>query len=122
MSVLGKAVMGTLTVDEIEWWPLPANVQSATVAGSELSALCPVTGQPDLYDFTITFPGPTEPESKSLKMYLLSFRDRGLSCAALASTLSDELSTWGDQPVEVVLTQQTRGGLRLSATASGSLR
>src|SRR4029077_201765 len=102
-------------------WTLTSNVQEVTVTGSELQAVCPVTGQPDFYDFTLTFPGPMEPEGKALKMYLLSFRDRPLSCAALASTLAEELSVWGKQSVTVHLTQQTRGGMRLSARAVGLL-
>lgn len=116
--VLGKAVTGTLTAEQIEWWPLPVNVWEAVVTGSELQALCPVTGQPDLYDFRFVFQG-AEPESKSLKMYLLSYRDRGISCAGLASILCEELCFWGHGMVDVLLTQQTRGGMRLSASAHG---
>jgi 7-cyano-7-deazaguanine reductase len=117
VSVLGQAVTGTLTAAEIEWWPLAPNVSEAWVDGSELQAVCPVTHQPDLYDFRMVFRG-VEPESKSLKMYLLGFRDRGISCAALASVLSEELACSGRGEVDVVLTQQTRGGMRLSAAAS----
>jgi 7-cyano-7-deazaguanine reductase len=120
MTVLGKTVTGPLDVDEIEWWPLPNNITEASVEGSELQAVCPVTGQPDLYDFVLVFHGDTEPESKSLKLYLLSFRDRGISCADLASTLAQELTEWGSGPVEVHLTQQTRGGMRLNASATGT--
>lgn len=115
-SVLGKAVHGTLDASEVEWWDLPPGVTQAGAAGNELSAVCPVTRQPDLYDFTFRF-WEREPESKSLKMYLVGFRDRPISCAELAATLARELGEAGRCTVSVDLVQQVRGGMRLSASA-----
>lgn len=44
----------------------------------EFTSLCPVTGQPDFAAITIQYiPGQRMVESKSLKLYLFSFRDRG---------------------------------------------
>jgi 7-cyano-7-deazaguanine reductase len=44
----------------------------------ELTSLCPVTGQPDFAILVIDFvPGPWLIESKSLKLYLTSFRNHG---------------------------------------------
>src|SRR3954470_22907411 len=44
----------------------------------ELSAVCPVTGQPDLYVATIDYePDALCLESKSLKLYLSRFREEG---------------------------------------------
>ncbi len=44
----------------------------------EFTSLCPVTGQPDFAHLVIDFvPGPWLLESKSLKLYIASFRNHG---------------------------------------------
>ena len=44
----------------------------------EFTSLCPVTGQPDFAHLVIDYvPGPWLVESKSLKLYLSSFRNHG---------------------------------------------
>ncbi len=44
----------------------------------EFTCVCPMTGQPDFADFTITYvPDATCVELKSLKLYLWTFRDDG---------------------------------------------
>ncbi|MFW6678384.1 preQ(1) synthase [Lacrimispora sp. AGF001] len=44
----------------------------------EFTSLCPITGQPDFASITISYvPGEQMVESKSLKLYLFSFRNHG---------------------------------------------
>lgn len=44
----------------------------------EFTSLCPITGQPDFATITIAYvPGERMVESKSLKLYLFSFRNHG---------------------------------------------
>ena len=44
----------------------------------EFTSLCPITGQPDFATITISYvPGERMVESKSLKLYLYSFRNHG---------------------------------------------
>ncbi len=44
----------------------------------EFTSLCPITGQPDFAHLVIDYvPGPSLVESKSLKLYLGSFRNHG---------------------------------------------
>jgi len=44
----------------------------------EFTSLCPITGQPDFATIYISYvPGERMVESKSLKLYLFSFRNRG---------------------------------------------
>lgn len=44
----------------------------------EFTSLCPITGQPDFAKICISYiPGEKMVESKSLKLYLFSFRNRG---------------------------------------------
>ena len=47
-------------------------------AAPEFTSLCPLTGQPDFAHLVIDYvPGPYLVESKSLKLYLTSFRNHG---------------------------------------------
>ena len=81
----------------------------------ELTAICPVTGQPDFYELNLRYrPGPRLLESKAMKLYLWSFRDRGMFAEDMAATLLDDLVAACD-PVEMTvdLTQQVRGGLKI---------
>ena len=44
----------------------------------EFTSLCPITGQPDFAEIKILYiPGERMVESKSLKLYLFSFRNHG---------------------------------------------
>ena len=44
----------------------------------EFTSLCPITGQPDFAEIRISYiPGEKMVESKSLKLYLFSFRNHG---------------------------------------------
>src|SRR4051812_21387011 len=73
-----------------------ANPGVATVelVSDELTAVCPITNQPDLYRVTIAYqPDALCLESKSLKLYLNSFRNEGVFCEALAVRLRDELAS-----------------------------
>jgi NADPH-dependent 7-cyano-7-deazaguanine reductase QueF len=116
-SILGRTASGPITrPDEIEVWALGAAVD-ISFSTDELSALCPVTGQPDLYSATISWHSNVTLESKGLKHYLWSFRDRGLSAEDLAITLATSLSRVVGAKVSVDVQQQVRGGLRLTVSA-----
>ena len=83
-----------------------------------LNALCPVTGQPDQYELTITYtPDGRTIESKSLKLYLWSFRDQGVYAENLAARIARDLGKALGRTVSVELIQQVRGGLVLKASA-----
>jgi 7-cyano-7-deazaguanine reductase len=103
----------------IETFPNPG-VSHVELTSDELTAICPVTGQPDLYVATIEFwPGPLCIESKSLKLYLSSFRNEGAFAEALAVRIRDEavgaLQLPADK-VRVTLRQKARGGITITAT------
>jgi 7-cyano-7-deazaguanine reductase len=58
--------------------PHPGTDYVARFTAPEFTSLCPVTGQPDFAILVIDYvPGPWLVESKSLKLYLNSFRDHG---------------------------------------------
>lgn len=58
--------------------PHPDTVYVARFTCPEFTSLCPVTGQPDFAHLVIDYvPGEWLVESKSLKLYLASFRNHG---------------------------------------------
>jgi 7-cyano-7-deazaguanine reductase len=96
-------------------------VSHVEMTSDELSAICPITGQPDLYTATIEYePEALCLESKSLKLYLASFRNEGAFCEALAVKIRDDVAgalELESAKVRVVLRQKARGGITIVATA-----
>jgi len=103
----------------LETFPNPG-VSQVEMTSDELTAVCPVTGQPDLYTATIEYrPGPLCIESKSLKLYLSGYRNEGHFCEALAVKIRDDCAAALQLPadkVRVTLEQKARGGITITAT------
>ncbi len=58
--------------------PEPGLTYLVRFAAPEFTSLCPLTGQPDFAHLVIDYvPGPSLVESKSLKLFLGSFRNHG---------------------------------------------
>ena len=58
--------------------PRPNELYLVRFAAPEFTSLCPITGQPDFAHLVIDYaPGETIVESKSLKLFLGSFRNHG---------------------------------------------
>ena len=104
----------------LETFPNPG-VSHVDMTSDELSAICPVTSQPDLYVATIEYwPGELCIESKSLKLYLTGYRNEGHFCEALAVKIRDDVAEAVQLPadkVRVTLKQKARGGIAITATA-----
>ena len=96
-------------------------VSHVEMTSDEVTAVCPITGQPDLYVAAIEYwPGERCIESKSLKLYLSAFRNEGVFCEALAVRIRDDVAEALDLPpdkVRVMLEQKARGGITITATA-----
>lgn len=103
----------------LETFPNPG-VERVELVSDELTAVCPITGQPDFYVATIAYePTALCLESKSLKIYLSRFRDQGAFCEALAVQIRDEIAAAlevGAPAVRVTLRQKARGGITISAS------
>jgi len=103
----------------LETFPSPG-VSHVEMTSDELTALCPVTGQADLYVATIEYwPGPLCLESKSLKLYLSAYRNEGHFCEALAVKIRDDVAQaleLATDKVRVTLRQKSRGGITITAT------
>jgi len=68
-------------------------VYAARFTVLEFTVLCPVTGQPDFAHFVIDYvPGRWLVESKSLKLYLASFRNHGAFHEQCTVTIGKRLS------------------------------
>ena len=104
----------------LETFPNPG-VAEVEMTSDELTAICPVTSQPDLYTATIEYrPGALCLESKSLKLYLARFRNEGAFCEALAVRIRDDVVAALEvdaDAVRVTLRQKARGGITITATA-----
>ncbi len=112
--MLGRSVhddeYGRLEFFEVE---SPVRVTFRT---DELEALCPaVEGiQPDIYTAEISYTAVTHAvESKSLKLWLVTFRDRRIFAEHLAVEIHDGLAAHAPSVshVSVRLTQNPRGGI-----------
>jgi 7-cyano-7-deazaguanine reductase len=104
----------------LETFPNPG-VSHVDMTSDELSAICPITSQPDFYTAKIEYrPGALCLESKSLKLYLATFRNEGAFCEALAVKIRDDVAAalgLAQDKVTVTLTQKARGGITITAVA-----
>jgi 7-cyano-7-deazaguanine reductase len=114
---LGKRV--TQASKQLDTFPNPGNVNHIKFESNELTSFCPVTGQPDFSTVTIEFvPEKLCIESKSLKLYLWSFRDEAIFAEGLANKITDDIFEaispfW----CKITLAQNIRGGLQLTVVA-----
>jgi 7-cyano-7-deazaguanine reductase len=117
LSVLGATVRHA--IDHVEVFPAPAHVTRVRFVNDELNSMCPVTEQPDLSHVVIEYePDRHCVESKSLKLYLWSFRDRAVFAEALAAEIAAEvMATARPHRVCVTLTQRPRGGIEVQAVS-----
>jgi 7-cyano-7-deazaguanine reductase len=117
LTVLGNTVRHA--IEHVEVFPAPANVTLVTFTNDELNSMCPVTQQPDLSHVVIQYvPDQSCIESKSLKLYLWSFRDRAVFAEALAAEIAGEvMHSAKPKYVKVTLTQRPRGGIEVQAVA-----
>jgi len=94
-------------------------VADVELVSDELTAVCPITGQPDLYRVTIGYrPVALCLESKSLKLYLNGFRNEGAFCEELAVKIRDDVAAaleLAAEQVRITLEQKARGGITITA-------
>ncbi len=81
LTQLGKATQQPQTPEEAVLEAVPNTQEVDYVVrfvAPEFTSLCPMTGQPDFAHLVIDYiPGPSLVESKSLKLFLTSFRNHG---------------------------------------------
>lgn len=115
--VLGRETRGPIGAEQLDTIPWNHAGADAVVeySTSELTAICPVTGQPDFYELKLSYRPATQLlESKAMKLYLWGFRDRGVFAEDLAAILLEDLiAACEPEEMTVDLTQQVRGGLQI---------
>ena len=82
LTQLGQQVPPPLSPDEAKLEavcnPHPDSDYAVRFTAPEFTSLCPITGQPDFAHFVIDYvPAKSILESKSLKLFLASFRNHG---------------------------------------------
>lgn len=109
---------GQNAFEGLEAFDLDPAVDSVTMESTEFTALCPITGQPDYYEAEIVFEGYKGLESKSLKLYLQTYRTKGAFCESLAAQIAKDIfEVINPLFVRVTLHQKSRGGISISASA-----
>ncbi len=106
LTLLGSANSPALSLDHpqpenLERFPNPQSIQEYNPADTDLSinlsipdftSLCPMTGQPDYADLKIEYiPDEWCVETKSLKIYLQSYRMYGIFNEACITKISSDL-------------------------------
>ncbi len=86
----------------------------------EFTSLCPVTGQPDFAEIVIAYiPDERMVESKSLKLYLFSFRNHGAFHEDIVNTVMDDLiRLLAPKYIEVLGLFTPRGGISIHPFAN----
>ena len=87
--------MPTLPTAELAVFPNPARARDYLVhiECPEFTCLCPLTGQPDFATLALDYiPDKLNLELKGLKLYLWSFRDRGVFHEAVTNEIVDHMA------------------------------
>ena len=86
----------------------------------EFTCRCPITGQPDWAEITISYrPAAKIVESKSVKLYLETFREEGIFHEHLATMIRDDfVAALDPQSLHVTVSFNQRGGIAIDATSS----
>src|SRR5687768_2754957 len=119
-SILTAAQIGQpRTILEAFPNPRPGRAYEVEFTFPEFTSMCPVTGQPDFATITITYvPAASCVEMKSLKLYFLAYRNKGIFYEGVVNTILDDLVAVLDpQRMRVVGEFAVRGGTGGKVTA-----
>lgn len=84
----------------------------------EFTSVCPKTGQPDFGTITINYvPDQLCVESKSFKLYMVSYRNQGAFMESITNTIADDLiTTLKPRRITVEGKFNVRGGTGITVT------
>ena len=100
--------------------PRPERDYEIAIACPEFTSVCPKTGLPDFGEIRITYvPDARCVELKSLKYYMIEFRNRGIFYEAVTNQILDDLvKLLAPRHMTVVGDFSVRGGLKTVVTTS----
>jgi 7-cyano-7-deazaguanine reductase len=100
--------------------PAPERDYEIVHTAPEFTSVCPITGQPDFGTIVVTYvPDRRCVELKSLKLYLVAWRDRGAFYEAVVNRiLSDLVLSCAPRRMEVRGEFRVRGGISSVVTAT----
>ncbi len=100
--------------------PRPGRDFEIVISAPEFTSVCPMTGLPDFGEIRISYvPDQACIELKSLKLYLVAFRNRGIFYEAATNQILDDLvAACQPRRMTVVGTFTARGGISTTVTAT----
>jgi 7-cyano-7-deazaguanine reductase len=118
LTLLGR---GAKPTKKLETFPNhhPERDYIITLRTEEFTCVCPATGQPDFAKLTIQYmPDKKIIESKSLKLYLQSFRNKGAFHEHVTNVILDDLvAALEPRWCKVTADFAVRGGISITAEA-----
>jgi 7-cyano-7-deazaguanine reductase len=100
--------------------PRPSRDYEIAISCPEFTSVCPMTGLPDFGEIRITYvPDRRCIELKSLKYYLIAFRNKGIYYEAVTNRILDDLvAACQPRRMTVVGDFSVRGGIKTVVTAT----
>ena len=118
LTLLGR---GSKPIKKLETFPNhhPKRDYTVTLRTEEFTCVCPATGQPDFATLTIQYiPDKKILESKSLKFYLWSYRQRGIFHEHVTNLILDDLvKALSPRWCKVHADFSVRGGISITVEA-----
>jgi 7-cyano-7-deazaguanine reductase len=115
LTILGKETKAGRT---LEAFPNhhPERDYTVTLHTGEFTCVCPLTGQPDFAEFNIRYiPDKKIIESKSLKLYLQSFRNEGTFHEHVVNVILDDIvAALSPRWCKITADFAVRGGIGIS--------
>lgn len=124
LTLLGQS--GAPAQKKLEVFPAPGIDESRpgraaliTFFAPECTSMCPITHQPDFWTMKLEYiPDEVCLESKSLKLFLQTFREEGVFCEQLAADLKTAfIEVLQPLWIRVTVTQAPRGGIGLEVVS-----
>ena len=100
--------------------PRPEREYEIAIRCPEFTSVCPMTGLPDFGEIRITYVPDTRCiELKSLKLYMIEFRNRGIYYEHVTNQILDDLvASVNPRRMTVHTDWNVRGGIHTTVTAS----
>ena len=109
-----------IDVAALETFPYDGPDQEIVTTTREFSAVCPFSGLPDIADLTVRYtPSDKCIELKSLKYYVMSYRNVGIFQEHATARVAEDLQrVLNAQELTVITTYNVRGGFETTCSVT----